>query len=617
MPQRTVKFPEKLFRTAIINRETIKEDDRTVEISFSSEEPVERYFGIEILDHAPKSVRLERIRTAGPALFNHDRNAHIGRVESAEISAKRGKAVIRFSKSALGNEKFQDVKDGILREVSVGYAYYKAVLEEERDGVSTYRITDWEPLEISFVTIPADISVGAGRDRNTTEIELPVEGLTTRTQPISNMPPETVTTPAAPAAPAPAAASATVVAETRTAETTRIREIAALGTQFADRGVTQDEVNAYIRDGKSVDDFRAYILTEKFKAKAETRANPAAVGMNPKEVKRYSLVRAMNKMANREKLDGLEAEVSQQVATNLRREAEGFFIPFEIANARNMVKRDLSASVAGAGGYLVQDTVDGANMIELLRANMVLAKLGARTMGGLVGNVAIPRQSGGATAYWLAEGASAPKSDQAFEQLGLTPRRLAAVTAYTKQLLIQASVDVESLVREDLMAVLGLAKDKAGLQGAGGAEPLGIVNTPNVNTITFGGAQVWADWVQAWRKVLESNALLGNLAYLTSAAAIEKGLTIERATNTAQFIIKDDLTVLGKPVEYSNQLSGDKLIFGNWNDVIIADWEGWDVVVDPYTLAADNKVRVVVNTHTDIGIRHAKSFTVSTDSAAQ
>lgn len=159
-----------LYRTFEIDRAQLVDDKRTVELSFSSELPVERWFGYEILDHNPSSVDLSRLKNAAPLLMEHNRNDQVGVIEDARIDAdKKGRATVRFGMSARAIEIFQDVKDGIRRLVSVGYRVDKLVTEKIEDEVETLRATAWTPMEISIVSVPADASVGIGRGDKTEE----------------------------------------------------------------------------------------------------------------------------------------------------------------------------------------------------------------------------------------------------------------------------------------------------------------------------------------------------------------------------------------------------------------------------------------------------------------
>ena len=154
------------YREFQIEKRQIDEAKRTVDLSFSSEEPVDRWWGIEILDHQKKSVNLRRLIRGGALLIDHDMKNQVGVIEEVVVDEadRKGRANVRFGRSAKAEEIFQDVLDGIRSNVSVGYQINEAVLERETKGeLSTYRVVDWEPYEISLVSVPADINVGVGR----------------------------------------------------------------------------------------------------------------------------------------------------------------------------------------------------------------------------------------------------------------------------------------------------------------------------------------------------------------------------------------------------------------------------------------------------------------------
>lgn len=153
--------------------DNVDTDSRTVELSFSSETPYGRWFGDEILCHDEECINLERFNNGlGTALFNHDRDAVVGHVEKAWIEDNRGKALVRFDEDEQSDTIFQKVQSGTLKGVSVGYSIKRYEVLDEKDSVSSngrfkgpdvYVITDWEPLEISIVSVPADPTVGVGR----------------------------------------------------------------------------------------------------------------------------------------------------------------------------------------------------------------------------------------------------------------------------------------------------------------------------------------------------------------------------------------------------------------------------------------------------------------------
>ena len=146
-----------LTRFFDISRSAIDEEARTVSLSFSSDMPVERWFGMEVLDHSSKSVDLERLNAGAPLLMDHNTSDQIGRVESATVDGKRGQAIVRFSKSARGSEIFNDVVDGIRQNISVGYRINEMEIDQSRSegDVETYVATSWSPFEVSVVSVPA------------------------------------------------------------------------------------------------------------------------------------------------------------------------------------------------------------------------------------------------------------------------------------------------------------------------------------------------------------------------------------------------------------------------------------------------------------------------------
>ena len=153
------------YRSLEIRQDDIKDEDRSVALSFSSEEPGQRMQGLEILDHSRGAARMERINNGAPLLWNHDPDEQIGVVDMATIGDdKRGHAVVRFGKGPKAQEIFQDVKDGIRKLVSFGYRIHEVTdVERSKEGENSYRVTDWEPFEISLVSIPMDTTVGVGR----------------------------------------------------------------------------------------------------------------------------------------------------------------------------------------------------------------------------------------------------------------------------------------------------------------------------------------------------------------------------------------------------------------------------------------------------------------------
>ncbi len=418
-------------------------------------------------------------------------------------------------------------------------------------------------------------------------------------------------------------------------EQERTQKIQDLAKHFREKGLAGRKIETnllaeeMIREGKSVDDFRNRAMDGAFPdaVAIQTKDNAASEGMKEKDISRYSVVRAMRCLSVAGgKLDGLEGEMSTEFirAHSLSSTPTSFYIPFDVMRAPGpgtrgaALTRALATNVFSAAGALVGTELLGGSMIELLRNKMYTVAMGARILSGLVGNIDIPKQTGGATASWLSEQATVSESNQTVGQLQLTPHRLSAATAFTNQLLSQASVDVENFVREDLMKVIALARDLAAIAGTGNSgQPLGILNTTGLSTsVTFANAQtmLYADALAFENNVAINNADLGSLGYMTTPTVRKNAKATAEISAANSIPIWKDNMVNGYPARATNQVpTATSVIFGNWNDLILADWAANQVIVDPYSLSLQGQVRIVMHQLCDNGLRHPTSFSVSTN----
>jgi HK97 family phage major capsid protein/HK97 family phage prohead protease len=607
---KTLKPGSTLQRHFAVERAMINEEARTVELAFSSEEPYDRWWGREILDHTSTSIRLGRLTAGGPLLMDHDARDHVGVIESVQIGADRvGRAVVRFGKSARAEEIWQDVKDGIRRNVSVGYVIHAATLTEKSEDIDTYRVTDWEPYEVSMVAVPADATVGVGRNQEQDE-QNPIIEIMERTM-------ET---------PQPATINV-AEHEKRGADAAlkTVNEIIAIGQQYKCEDLASDA----IRSGKTVDQFKTIVLEKMANKPIDT----ADIGLTQKEVKRFSFLRAINAIANPTDRKAMEAaaferEVSDAVASKLGRAAQGFYVPNEVQ------RRDLTVGTTTAGGFTVDTILQSGSFIDVLRNSMMTMKMGAQLLSGLTGSIAIPRQTGAATAYWVAESGAPTESQQAFDQVSMAPKTVGAYTDISRKLLLQSSIDIESFVQNDLAQVLALAIDLAAINGSGSSnQPTGILNTSGIGDVaggTNGAAPTWANIIELWSDVAIANAAFGNTGFLTNAKVAGKLMATEKASNTAQFICPGfpDASGMtnfgGARAGISNQVPSNltkgtangvasAILFGNWADLIIGQWGTLDLTVDPYSNSTSGTVRVVALQDVDIAVRHAESFSAMKD----
>ncbi|MBV7418448.1 phage major capsid protein [Comamonas sp. CMM03] len=605
----------KAVRSLQLERGAINEEARTVTLAFASETPVERWWGTEILDCTASAMRQARLRAGANLLCDHNTRDVVGVVESVEIGTdKVARAVVRFGKSVRAEEVWQDVKDGIRRNVSVGYLIHRAVLAEERDGQEIYRITDWEPYEISLLSVPADMSVGVGRGLGASGAELAPAAAASAT-PSPTKETRTMDTQATSGA-----GNAAPIQPTQAAQRNHAVEISALAKDI--KGGPELAMSA-IQRGLTVEQFQGEMIRH-----LSTQPKPTAdIGMTDKEVRGFSIVRALHALAN--PLDAnarsaaaFEFEASAAAAQKMGKQARGLMLPYDVVRASDLVK-----GTATKGGNLVATELLSGSFIDLLRNAMVINSMGAVTLSGLVGDIAIPKQTGAATAYWVAEDGSPTQSGQTIGQVLMSPKTVGAFTDISRKLLLQSSIDVEGMVQNDLATVLGLAIQQAGLVHAAD-RPKGIlgghVATPTVVGGTNGAAPNWEHVVGLETAVSVANADVGTLAYLTNAKVRGKLKTTSKVSGQNGFIWENGDTPLnGYRCAITNALPSNltkgtanncsAAIFGNWADLVIGMWGSLDLTVDTTTLGTSGAVRVIALQDVDIAVRNTESFATFAD----
>lgn len=601
-------------RLATFVRSAIDVEKRTVQLAFSSETPVERFWGIEILDHSKGAVDLSRLAD-GAVLFNHDVSEHHGVVESAHVDKdKVGRATVRFSRKVASEALFQDVQDGILTKVSVGYMIEDLVLEEDRKNQpSVYRATKWAPFEITFTPVPADTSVGVGR---TATNHNPSTGARIMSDPKEVK------------VPTPEEAAAL--------EKIRREEIDATAKQFADRikGGRPEMgklVEAAFDLNVPADQFRGDVYTRIVDNKP-VEAPETFLDLTNKEKRQYSLLRLIDAMASREYHKApFEFECSKVLAQRLKKDPLGAFIPFEVQPHHRPAKRDLTAGTTTEGGFSV--ATDLAGYIDLLWKRTLVVQMGATVLSGLNGNVAIPKLATGSTGYWVAENVAITESDHVFAQVTMTPTTLGAFTDISRRLILQSSLDVENLVRNEITRNLRVELDRVAIEGSGSSsQPTGILNVSGIGDVaggTNGLAPTWAHVVKLETEVAQDDADFGRMGYLASAKVRGKLKETFRNATYGEIPVWGEGTMPfgslnGYRAGVSNNMPDDltkgtssgvcsAIIFGNWESLLIGEWGIMDILVDPYTGGAAGTVRIRALIDVDLAVRWPQSFAAMLD----
>lgn len=629
-------------RSLRVERGHINEEERTVEMAFASDAPYERWWGVEILDCTAAAVNLERLNGRHPLLLNHDGRQQIGVVEKAWVDSDRKcRALVRFSRSTLGQEIFQDVVDGIRELVSVGYSIDDMVLESRTDDTATYRVTKWTPFEVSIVPVPADASIGVGRSLATEAAP--------NAQPQETRMSDTTTNQSVQA---PTAADIRVIAsEAAKAERDRSQAIRAMGHAHD----LAAEAATAVDSGTTVDAFRSLVLQ---KLEERGKIKPALkpeLGLSEGEQKRYSMSRLMYALLEPNDKDAqlaaaFEIECSVE-ARKLRpldeagvhhsHRASGYTVPVDVlqgAIAREakvaqavramLSQRDLTVGTPTAGGNLVATDLLAGSFIDLLRNRMMLAQLGATVLDGLTGNVAIPSQSAGGSTYWVAEGVAITESQAAFGQVTLTPKTVGMFTDFSRKTLLQATPAIEALVRADLANGIATEVDRVGLAGTGsGAEPRGVINTAGIGAVaggTNGAAPTYAHMVALEEAVSIANADIGALKFCTNAKMRAQLRLTQVFASTNGDPVFDNDRIMGYETGITNSMPStltkgtavgvcSAIAFGNWSDLLIGFWSGLDLILDPYALATAGGRRIVALQDVDTAARRAASFAAMLD----
>ena len=638
---------------AEVDRAMIDVDNRRFTYSFSSETPVERWWGTEILSHDPKDVDLSRFaaKAMAPLLVDHDWRIErqVGVIEEASIDEQRrkGYATARMSKKAFAEEQWLEIQDGQIGNISVGYDVLDILLVEEKKGAPpTYRCK-WAPYETSLVPVAADIKVGAGR------------GFQSPTAPVipnkeDRMDPENPTQTGAaagtatPPAPQPAASPAPDIRGTTPSDDKgpqQRAEIMAVALQI-NRPDVWEIARHFVTNGGTPDEFRVAAFR---KVHGESSIVPVTdspdLGLGRNDLRRFNLMRVMRAVAfpedrTMQQEAAFETDVCQSFLRKNRRTSQigGMVIPGEILR-RPMPMRftgraqDLMAGTASYGGETVQKDIMGDQFIELLRNSAVTMAMG-RVISGLTGNVSFPSQSSGATGYWVTENNAVTDSTVAFGALALSPKTVGGYMDISRQLLLQSSIDVEALVMDDLTKVIGNAIDAVAIGpitgSAGSGEPAGFLTLPSgIGNEAWAGTDgcnpTWALMVHFETTVAAGNAG-GKWMWLMNPKTrgyLKQIMKVATYGDTPVWDSKDPQgPVNSYPVVITNNVpstitkasSGATLsaiIFGNFDDLLFGLWDGLEIARDTAAGFLAGTVRIRALQSLDLGLRHAASFAVS------
>lgn len=627
-PKATDVLGRKQIRTATLELDALAtraEGEERIPVALSSDTPVERRYGYEVLVHTREAVDLTYATDGLPFLDGHDSDRQIGLVEDVGIGPDgKLRGMLRMGNHPDAAWIFRDIEAGIRRNISVGYRI--DALEPDENQEDLYRATRWTPMEGSTVSIPADITVGVGRSVDEMQDDAPaVSERVVQDEPAPKAKERTMSEQVNTDSAAPdhkPGVGAVSLAEKQ-------KEMADVARMAREHGM-EEHLPAWFERGLSKDQVASEILARKRETATKPVDVPGYLGMSERDGLKFSYTRAISNLMNERwaKNGGFEKDVSDSVAKRLGKSTGGFFVPLDMPILTRAAVTGNVAGTSSLGGAGVQTSI--LSLIDLLRNKMLVRNLGATVLSGLTGNISFPRHIVANTMAWEGENPSTAHANTAatLDNVTLSPKTAMASSAYSRQLLIQESFDVSSFIQNDLAVVLALGLDLAAMDGTGANnQPTGVMRQTGVTTIdhgTDGAIPTWAKLVSYETAVATNNAEIGTLAWVTTPGmrGALKGV-LKSTTAGSAYLWGDDNTMNGYRAEVTNQMPSNYtrgtsttvahgIIFGVWSELLIGEWGGaLEVVIDPYSSAKQGMVEITQMIMADVAVRHPKAFAIS------
>ena len=341
------------------------------------------------------------------------------------------------------------------------------------------------------------------------------------------------------------------------------------------------------------------------KEKPEDKEQRNNQNISTNMTKKFSLIKAINDVTNNRSLDDVAKEVVAKGIAEMRKSglaiAGSIQLPVMETENEEMRANGVLAQTAGSGAENI--ATEKLDILEPLRANMVMSQAGATYLTGLVGNISIPAYTGSNVA-WAGETAAAANGAGDWSEIKLQPHRLTAYVDVSKEFLLQDSNDAEAMLRRDIIAAIGNKLESTILGSDAGTDekPEGLFNgvTAMTTAVKFG------DIVDAEAELDAAN-VSGAYTYILSPKAKAALRTLSKDAGSGRFVLEDG-EIEGSKALVSSNVAAKGLVVGDFTDYVIAQWGAIDLVVDNYTKATEGKVRLVVNAYFDAKPRRATSF---------
>lgn len=584
-------------------------EDGTYTFSLSSETPYRRYDGDEILVHTPEAVDLRFLKSGtAPLLDSHNRydglEAQLGVITDAWLEEKRLYVTVKFSNRESAQEIKRDVDDGIIRNVSVGYDIHKVERDVDTDS---YRVIKWTPKEASFVSIPADETVGIGRSATAKE---------GRMDPIKQEKPSNGAMPIV-----------RTEEERGAAMETAINEISALAATHNLGDVARDFIRGAVTRGEepSLAVFKGIVRA---KLPEGTPLVNEDIGLSAKETQRFSLRKFLLATSNDAtaqqmrdadfELKAVDAAGAARTGTyKLPAELMRSWCEFEVDGVSSSVLRGTRAALGTSGNANVQSTDHLSNQfIYNLRNRLVLGQLGMTMLTGLDGNVDIPGGNANVAAAWLgSEDANAAESNPSFRKVSLAIKDLAVYTDMTRRMLLQSTIDIEMYVRMQILDAMAQEIDRAGLYGSGSSgQPTGLKLTSGIGSVTFAAAFPTRSEVINMRTAIATANQTASPVFVGNSEMAGSMMKALVDAGSGRFLMETEgrLTI-GNRFEETNQVISGDLFAGVWSDMIMGTWGTLELDRSTEAKFLSGGLRLRAIQSLDFGVRRVGSFALGND----
>ena len=589
-------------------------DTETLVFPASSELPYRRYYhnlGMEldeILDHDAKSVDLKFLNSGNaPLLDSHSTwglNSVIGVIRKAWLKDRRVYVEVKFSDRADVRDLVSDVRSGVIRNVSIGYEVKKYEVDEASE---TIRATKWSPSEVSFVPIPADPSVGMGRNHRPTQREIIMTGKTDDKAVLPGTSPDELAK----------------QEQTRGAAIAEaITEISALGESHNMGDIARSFIQGSLSRGEtpSLAAFKGVVSA---KIPKGTPLVNTDIGLTEKERQSFSVVRLMRAMSGEDGVGRFEVEAARAATSTMGKSSAhgGYALPTDLMDTwgrfegrRMGMSRAPMATSGNANVLDVEHMSD--RFIDNLRNQMSVMRAGATVLEGLSDSVDIPGGDANAAAAWLAaEGANAAETVPTFRKISLAPKDLAGYTDVTRRMLQQATISMEAFIRSQLIDSVALEIDRAALYGtAASGQPRGLNATSGIGSEVFAAAIPTRDEIINLRTDVASNNRGRGVTYLGNSIMVGDLQKTKVDAGSGIFLMNDSADrLVGNRFIESNQIVTGDLFAGVWEDLLIGMWGGLQLDRSTEALFLSGGIRFRVIQTVDVAVARVGSFSVGRD----